>query len=55
VFLGTGSQVSFKDLNLRERAYLTPIALALLFCGLYPKPMIEMVRPAVLTLLSMVK
>jgi len=63
VFLGTGSgsqsggvgTAAFEDLNLRERSYLVPLLLALLVCGLYPKPFIEMVRPAVLTLLSMVK
>lgn len=55
VFLGTGDEGGFKDLNLRERSYLVPLALALLFCGLYPKPLIEIVRPAALTLLSMVK
>lgn len=59
VFLGTPSQsdgqAGFKDLSHRERLYLVPLAMALLFCGLYPKPLIEVVRPAVLTILSMVK
>ena len=45
----------FTDLSLRERSFLFPLAAALLICGLYPKPFIEMVRPAVLTLLSLVK
>ena len=55
VFLGTGGQGEFRDIDLRERSYLLPLALALLFCGLYPKPLIEIVRPAALVLLSMVK
>lgn len=55
VFLGGAEQPSFKDLSFRERSYLMPLAMALLFCGLYPKPLIEVVRPAALTLLSMVK
>jgi len=59
VFLGapspSGNSASFTDLSLRERSFLLPLAGALLVCGLYPKPFIEMVRPAVLTLLSLVK
>jgi NADH-quinone oxidoreductase subunit M len=56
VFLGTGEpDAVFADLNLRERAYLAPVILGLLLFGLYPKPFIEMVRPAVLTLLSTIK
>jgi NADH-quinone oxidoreductase subunit M len=59
VFLGapspSGNSAGFTDLSLRERSFLLPLAGALLVCGLYPKPFIEMVRPAVLTLLSLVK
>ena len=60
VFLGTAEEGPhsgsvFADLSLRERSYLVPLILALLLTGLYPKPFVEMVRPAVLTLLSMVK
>jgi NADH-quinone oxidoreductase subunit M len=57
VFLGNEEQstAGFVDLNAREKAYLLPLMIALLVCGLYPKPFIEIVRPAVLTLLSMVK
>lgn len=46
---------SFQDLTLRERAYLFPVVLSLLFFGLYPKPLIELIRPTVLTVLSAVK
>ena len=57
VFLGkpgSGLQ-TFEDLTLRERAYMVPVVLGLLFFGLYPKPLIDLIRPTVLTLLSMVK
>jgi NADH-quinone oxidoreductase subunit M len=60
VFLGsvTGSETgttSFPDLTMREKLYLLPLVAGLLFFGLYPKPLVELVRPTVLTLLSMVK
>ena len=45
----------FGDLTLREQAYLLPLVSGLLFCGMYPKPLLELVRPTVLTLLSTVK
>ncbi|MGZ3698747.1 MAG: complex I subunit 4 family protein [Bdellovibrionota bacterium] len=57
VFLGrpAADSGSFADLTFRERAYLLPLVSALLVFGLYPRPLIELVRPTVLTLLSMVK
>ena len=57
VFLGTpGTGVQgFQDLTLRERAYMAPVVCGLLFFGLYPKPLIELIRPTVLTLLSTVR
>ena len=57
VFLGTPSAgvKLFQDLTLRERAYMFPVVFGLLFFGLYPKPLIELIRPTVLTLLSTVK
>ena len=57
VFLGatTGGTASFSDLTFRERAYLLPIVGCLLAFGLYPKPLLELVRPTVLTLLSTIK
>ncbi len=57
IFLGEVSQKSesFQDLTLRERAYMFPVVLSLLFFGLYPKPLIELIRPTVLTVLSTVK
>jgi NADH-quinone oxidoreductase subunit M len=57
IFLGSpvsAKAEGFTDLGIRERSFLFPLAAALLICGLYPKPFIEMVRPAVLTLLSTV-
>lgn len=57
MFLGHAGAESEKvlDLGIRERSYLLPLVLALLICGIYPKPLLELVRPTVLTLLSLVK
>ena len=57
IFLGsvTGDSASFQDLTIREKAYMFPIVLSLLFFGLYPKPLIDLIRPTVLTVLSAVK
>jgi len=57
VFLGAASErgSAFSDLSARERAYLIPLVMALLALGVYPKPLLDLVRPTVLTLLSMVK
>lgn len=57
VFLGKAGESSkdFTDLTLRERAYLLPLVLGLLAFGTYPKPLLDLVRPTVLTLLSTVK
>jgi NADH-quinone oxidoreductase subunit M len=52
---GAEKPAFFADLSFRERSFLFPLAGALLICGIYPKPFIEMVRPAILTLLSVVK
>ncbi len=56
VFLGqqTESTKTFAELTARERAYLVPIVVALLLIGLYPKPLLDLVRPTALTLLSTV-
>jgi NADH-quinone oxidoreductase subunit M len=59
VFLGTAKEApsggsTFIDLSARERLYLLPLVASLLFFGLYPKLLIELVRPTVLTLLSTV-
>ncbi len=57
IFLGQESHAAKKvfDLTLRERGYLFPVVLMLVATGVYPKPWLELVRPAVLTLLSLVK
>ena len=57
VFLGVSSMPhgSFVDLTPRERAYFLPIVGGLIFFGLYPKPLFEVVRPIVLTILSCVR
>jgi NADH-quinone oxidoreductase subunit M len=57
VFLGKAGEAAagFTDLGMRERAYLLPLVAGLLAFGLYPKPLLDLVRPTVLTLLSTVK
>ena len=54
VFLGKSSGFiqNFEDLSLWERSYLLPLVGCILLFGIYPKPLIELVRPTVLTLLS---
>ncbi len=57
VFLGAPGKkgTAFEDLNWTERACLLPLVGILLFTGIYPKPLMDVIRPTVLTLLSMVK
>lgn len=57
VFLGKpqNDSIVLPDLSLREKSALLPIVLVLLFLGLYPKPLLDLVRPSVLTLLSIVR
>lgn len=57
VFLGkpNGLPEVFPDLSLRERVYLFPLVAGLLAFGLYPKPLLDLIRPTVVTLLSTVK
>jgi NADH-quinone oxidoreductase subunit M len=43
------------DLGLLEKAYVFPVVLGLIALGVYPKPLLEVIRPTALTLLSMVK
>jgi NADH-quinone oxidoreductase subunit M len=44
-----------KDLNRREYIYMTPLIVMIFFIGLYPKPLIEMLRPAVDNVLVIMK
>jgi NADH-quinone oxidoreductase subunit M len=57
VFLGEPAEKTavFADLNLRERLYLLPLVCGTILCGVYPKPLLELVRPTVLALLGSVK
>ena len=57
IFLGKAATDvrDFPDLTWRERACLLPIVGGLLVLGVYPKPLLELVRPTVLTLLSTVR
>jgi NADH-quinone oxidoreductase subunit M len=57
VFLGSPSQdgPAFSDLTIWEKGYFIPLVASLLFFGLYPKPLIELVRPTAVTLLSTLK
>lgn len=56
VFLGGEVQNAprVSDLTVRERLYLLPIVAGLILFGLYPKPLIELIRPTAVTVLSTV-
>lgn len=57
VFLGVASESAegIGDLTLRERSYLFPVVSMLLVLGVYPKPLLELIRPTVVNLLSLVQ
>jgi len=57
IFLGktTAKTADYPELTLRERAYLLPVVCSVVAFGLYPKPLIELVRPTVVGLLSVLK
>ena len=56
VFLGPEPEgKGFADLTLREQAYLLPVVLLLVVFGVYPKPLLELVRPTALALLQTIK
>ncbi len=42
------------DLNFREIAYLTPLVVFMFWIGLYPKPFISMIEPAVMNIVEKV-
>jgi NADH-quinone oxidoreductase subunit M len=43
----TGDNRSFRELHLREGLVLLPLVLVIFFNGLYPKPMLDRIQPAV--------
>jgi NADH-quinone oxidoreductase subunit M len=45
----------FSDLSWMEVACILPLVMLLLTTGIYPKPFLDLVRPTVLTLLSLVQ
>ncbi len=49
---GEAVATGFGDLNLREKAYLLPLIAALIVCGVYPKPLLELARPTVQALIA---
>ncbi len=58
VFLGPEVEKrgrALSDLTLREQAYLLPLVGLLVIFGLYPKPLLELVRPTVLALIGIPK
>lgn len=56
LFLGKagGRLQSLEEIQLREKLTLVPILGAIMWLGIYPQPIIEIIRPTVQTLLSMV-
>lgn len=56
VFLGEQpAGLKFNDLSIRERGYLIPLTGSLMVLGIYPKPLLDLVKPSVVALLSLVK
>ncbi len=54
VFLGDRQPpAGFTDLVFRERAYLLPLFAAMLFFGLYPKPLLDLIQPTAMALLDL--
>ncbi len=54
-FLGGVPQAGFVDIGLHESIYLLPVFVSLIAFGVYPKPMIDTIRPTIVALLSLVK
>jgi NADH-quinone oxidoreductase subunit M len=46
------AQAHSSELNVREKAFFAPIIVAMVLLGLYPKPFLDVIRPAAETLLS---
>lgn len=57
IFLGAarGGTQKIQDLTGIEKIYLIPIVVGVLFLGVYPKPVLDLIRPTVLTYLSAVR
>jgi len=59
LFLGAPQAVvstgGFSDLSMREKGFLLPITAVLLFLGVFPKPVLDLIRPTVMALLAVVK
>jgi NADH-quinone oxidoreductase subunit M len=49
------ANASFRELRLREGAVLLPFIGLIVFCGLYPKPMLDRIEPSVKVLLERVE
>jgi NADH-quinone oxidoreductase subunit M len=43
---------SFKELTAREGLVLLPMIAAIVFCGIYPKPMLDRIEPSVRELMT---
>jgi NADH-quinone oxidoreductase subunit M len=42
----------FRELRLREALTLSPLLVLIVFCGIYPKPMLERIEPSVKALIT---
>ncbi len=43
---------TFRELSLREGLVMAPLAILIVFCGVYPKPMIDRIEPSVKALIE---
>ena len=48
----TGANAQLADLTTRERLTMAPVAALVVFLGVYPKPFLQMIEPAVRALLA---
>jgi NADH-quinone oxidoreductase subunit M len=57
VFHGEADEAnrSFPEIRAREVAVLAPFIVAIVFTGIYPKPILERIEPAVVTLVQHVE
>jgi len=57
VFHGEPSEAnrSFREITLSERLVMAPLLILIVFCGLYPKPMLDRIEPSARALVAQVR
>ena len=54
VFHGTPDEANrtFREMSLREGLVMAPLVALIVFCGVYPKPMLDRIEPSVKALIE---